>query len=71
MDNLRYLIETYNSNEELSVEDNISNVVKNNPSFSDLTKEETVELKRQFMDYLQREEASNISEEYEERKKGA
>ena len=68
MDNLRYLIETYNSNEELSVEDNISNVVKNNPSFSDLTKEETVELKRQFMEYLQHEETSYIAEEYEERK---
>ena len=68
MDNLKYLIEAYNSNEALSVEDNISNVAKNNPSFSDLTKEETVELKRQFMEYLQHEETSYIAEEYEERK---
>lgn len=68
MDKLKNLIKAYNSNEELSVEDFISSVLTNNPDFSDLTKEETVELKRQFMDYLQREETSNISEEYEERK---
>lgn len=54
MDYLERLIDFYNSNEEISVEDILSRVLKNDPVLLDMPRKERVELKRQFLDYIQR-----------------
>lgn len=49
---LNNLIEAYNTNETLSPEEIISDLLKNDPSSSELNLKDILELKRQFMDYV-------------------
>ena len=64
---LEYLINAYEETENVTVDEFLSEVLKNDTRFTDLKKEEVVELKRQFLDYVRDSEERRDYEEPSER----
>ena len=62
---LEHLIEVYESNEEMSIDEILSVVLKD----AELSIEESIELKRQFFAYIEEAEAADRHDEYEEWKR--
>ena len=50
--NLEYLIEHYECSEEITTDDFLADILKNDPHFEALRPEEVIELKRQFFGHL-------------------
>ena len=59
---LEYLIDAYESSEEMSIDEILSIVLKD----ADLSIEESIELKRQFFAYIEEAETADRHDEYEE-----
>ena len=66
MDLLEYLISVYEEHEGMTVDEVLSDVLKQDPRLAELSKEEVVELKRRFLDYVRDSEDWDF---YEEREK--
>ena len=64
---LEYLINAYEETENVTVDEFLSEVLKNDTRFTDLKKEEVVELKRQFLDYVRDSEERRDYKEPSER----
>ena len=62
---LEYLIDAYESSEEMSIDEILSIVLKD----ADLSIEESIELKRQFFAYIEEAETADRHDEYEEWKR--
>lgn len=63
---LDYLIEVYETNENLSIDEILSDALKKNPLFNELSSEETVELKRLFMYRVRNTEEMELAREFNE-----
>lgn len=64
---LEKLISAYEENEDITIDEILSFTLKSYPEYTELRKEEIVELKRQFYDYCQKEEKAYYEEEIAER----
>ena len=62
---LEYLISTYEENEGLTADEILAEAIKQDPRYSRLNREESIELKRRFLDYVRDSEERSA---YEERK---
>lgn len=62
---LEYLIERYEKSDEITIDDFLADTLKNDPYFEALRLEEVIEVKRQFLGYLQTLEFGT-SDEYGE-----
>ena len=68
MDLLEKLINVYETNEELSVDEILAYVQKEDKDYSSLTKEEAIQLKRDFLKYINASEEQCLLENKRERK---
>lgn len=71
MDLLSRLINIYEASEDSSIDEVLQTALRNDPEFSELSDEEKVELKRQFIAYIQSEEERSSYEEMQERFRGS
>lgn len=60
---LEKLINAYEENEDITVDEVLSSTLKSFPEYAELSKEEIVELKRQFFDYCRDEEKVALFED--------
>ena len=56
MDLLHNLIDVYEANEDISIDEVFSEAQKNSQDYASLNKEDFVELKRRFQEFIQNEE---------------
>ena len=65
---LDHMIEEYEANADLSIDEFISDIFTKDPVLNDLNVEDAIELKRQFMNYAQYSEERELKQEYYEYK---
>lgn len=63
---LNHMIEIYDSNGDLSIDELFSDIFTKDPALKGLSVEDTIELKRQFMEYIQYSEEQELKQEYKE-----